>query len=87
MVSTRQVAVMAEALKVNTVLRKLDLGNRNYCAGPSINKVGSAGAKSLADALFVNSVLTSLDLWGCDIGDEGAKAIADTPTRCVLIAR
>jgi hypothetical protein len=45
------------------------------------NRIGNEGARAIADALHVNSVLTSLNLAGeygePGIGPEGANAIAD----------
>ena len=42
------------------------------------NGIGDDGAKAIAEALKVNPVLTSLDLYGnFSIGDDGARAIAE----------
>ena len=41
------------------------------------NEIGDEGAKAIAEALKVNTVLTRLRLGENKIGDEGAKAIAE----------
>ena len=41
------------------------------------NDIGDDGAKAIAEALKVNPVLTTLDLWNNSIGPEGAMAIAE----------
>ena len=41
------------------------------------SRIGSRGARALAEALKTNSVLTTLDLWVNSIGDEGARALAE----------
>ena len=61
---------IAEALKVNAVLTKLDL----YLDG---NNIGDDGAKAIAEALKVNAVVTKLILFRNNIGNDGAKAIAE----------
>lgn len=58
----------AEALKVNTRLKYLNLSN---------SSIGNEGAKAIADALRFNTVLEELFLYGNNIGDEGAKAITE----------
>jgi len=57
-----------EALKVNAVLTNLHL---------SWNKIGSEGAKAIAEALKVNAVLTKLDIRANKMGDAGKKAVRD----------
>ena len=56
-----QKANITEALKVNTVLTKLELWNNN---------IGPEGAITIAEALKVTAVLTELWLIGNDIGDD-----------------
>ena len=58
---------IADALKVNPVLTKLDLSN-NYSIGPE-------GAKAIAEALKVNAVLTKLNLEFNNLGNAGGKAV------------
>ena len=59
---------LADALKVNTSLTVLYLGN---------NHIDNEGAASLADALKVNASLTELTLSSNNIGAEGAASLAD----------
>jgi hypothetical protein len=40
------------------------------------NEIGVEGARAIANALRINSVLKEIDLHGNRIGDEGARAIA-----------
>ena len=53
---------MADGLKVNTTLTKIDLGLGN--------SIGVAGA--IAEALKVNTTLTEIDINDNSIGDDGA---------------
>jgi Ran GTPase-activating protein (RanGAP) involved in mRNA processing and transport len=58
---------IAKALKVNTSLEELEMScNR---------RIGDAGAAALADALTSSTSLTSLWLYGCGIGEQGALAL------------
>ncbi|KJE90264.1 hypothetical protein CAOG_01599 [Capsaspora owczarzaki ATCC 30864] len=59
---------IAEALKVNTTLKELLLGD---------NKIGDAGVHAIAEALKVNTTLTLLFLDYNQMGDSGAQAIAE----------
>ncbi|KJE93980.1 small GTP-binding protein, variant 1 [Capsaspora owczarzaki ATCC 30864] len=59
---------VAEALKVNTALTKLDL---HY------HLIGDAEAQAISEALKVNTTLTQLDLSDNQIHDAGAQAIAE----------
>ena len=59
--------MIADALKVNTTLRKIDL-NYNYIA----NK----GAECISESLIVNKSLTELSLDSNDISDQGAKRLS-----------
>ena len=52
---------MAEALKVNTTLTKLDL---------MYNQIGNQGAQALVEALKVNTTLIELTLWENRINDR-----------------
>ncbi|EKX32880.1 hypothetical protein GUITHDRAFT_81938, partial [Guillardia theta CCMP2712] len=56
--------LLAHALKVNVILRELDLYH---------NDIGPQGASSLARSLETNSTLMSLNLDMNNIGDEGAN--------------
>ena len=67
------VIAISEALKTNSTLT--ELGLQSY--DESTNLIGPAGAQALADMLKVNSPLTTLNLFRNNIGDEGAKALAD----------
>ncbi|EOD33015.1 hypothetical protein EMIHUDRAFT_229964 [Emiliania huxleyi CCMP1516] len=59
---------LASALRVNGVLKNLDLGE---------NEIGDEGAKAIGGALAVNGVLTTLNLANNQIRDQGAAAIAE----------
>ncbi|CAF0885469.1 unnamed protein product [Didymodactylos carnosus] len=59
---------VANALKINTRLCKLDISNNYIC---------SEGARSIADALKSNKALTSLYISNNNISNEGATSIAD----------
>lgn len=58
---------LAEALKVNKVLKQLHLGN---------NYFSDAGTSPLAEALEVNATLTEMVLWNNNIGCAGASSLA-----------
>ncbi len=60
------IAVLAEALKVNTTVEGIYL----------TAQVDDYGASCLADTLKENSTLTVLDLFDCAIGHDGAAALA-----------
>jgi Leucine Rich repeat len=62
------VSAIAEALKVNNTLTKLNV---------SSNSIGDAGAAVFAEALKVNKSLAVLCLYNNSIGDAGAAAIAE----------
>ena len=62
------VLAIADALKINEVLNKLNI---------SRNQIGPTGAAAIADALKGNAVLTHLDLGANRIRDQGAAAIAE----------
>lgn len=57
---------MAEAIKINATLTKLDLG---------LNNIGKVGATAITDALKINTTLTRLDLSFNNIGPDGIAAI------------
>ena len=57
--------MLAEALKTNTSLTLIDLGNYSESSrnnDNSDNKIGDEGAKALAEALKINKTLTEIDL-------------------------
>jgi hypothetical protein len=60
-------AAIASALKNNSVLRALNLGN---------NQIGDAGALALAEGFMVNAQLEELYLDGNSFGQSGALALA-----------
>ena len=62
------VIVLAEALKVNTEVKELDLSGNGLCDN---------SVRVLAEALKVNMALTTLDLSSNSIGDDGAAAVAE----------
>lgn len=62
---------LARALKVNTMLRGLNLASTSRGFG----KIGDRGAIALASALRVNESLRTLKLHGQNISDKGARAI------------
>jgi hypothetical protein len=73
---TRQTRVTREelddlctALRKNTHVHTLDLFGQQ-------ERIGPAAAKSIADMLTVNQSLTSLQLWCCELRDEGALHLA-----------
>ena len=41
----------------------------------SANLIGPEGAQAIAEVLKANTVLTNLELYGNNIGDDGARAI------------
>ena len=59
---------IANALRVNTSLQKLDL---------TLTSIGDKGALKLAEALETNQTLKVLKLHQCEIGSMGATAIAN----------
>ena len=59
---------LADALRVNGVLKTLDLYHNN---------IRAEGATAIAEALSDNGVLKSIDLRFNDLGDEGKGAIRD----------
>ena len=61
-------ASLAEAMKVNTTLTRLELTDDN---------IGGAGAASFAEAIKVNTTLTQLDLSNDNIGDAGIASLAE----------
>ena len=63
-----QIKALAEALKINTTLRELNL---------SKNFISDEGGKALAEALKINTTLTKLNLSKNSIGNQGASAIAE----------
>ena len=67
-ISEAHVVVLAEALKGNTNLTKLDLSN---------NYISDQGAAGLAEALKQNTGLARLDLASNKIYDDGAAVLAE----------
>jgi Ran GTPase-activating protein (RanGAP) involved in mRNA processing and transport len=65
---------LAEALKFNETLLKIELGS---------NCIGAEGAKSIAEALKVNSTLQKIVLLKKSIGDEGANYVAERRSRLI----
>ncbi|KAG0287248.1 hypothetical protein BGZ96_008816, partial [Linnemannia gamsii] len=63
----KEVRELAEALRTNSTLTSLDLGN---------NSIGEFGAKDLSRALETNSTLITLNLRSNSIGEFGAKALS-----------
>ena len=61
--------VVAEILKSNTSVTKVNLGANE--------EIGDEGAKALAEALKVNATVKELNLYECGIGDDGAAALAE----------
>jgi len=61
-------AALAEALKTNTTVTKVDLSG---------NEIGDSGVVALVDALKTNTTVTEIKLWKNKIGDSGAVALAD----------
>jgi len=62
---------ICEALRQNSSLKALDLNASQTSGG----EIGPQGAQYLADLLSVNGALTSVDLGGNKLGDEGWGAI------------
>jgi hypothetical protein len=80
-------AVQALAKGLNdSALRHVDLGESQICGVDRLNSGTRdlSGLKKLAAWLAVNHLLTTLELGGCSIGDEGAdvlaKALAENTT-------
>lgn len=78
-----QVESLAQALKTNTTITLLILGNSGF---------GDPGAIALAEALSSNTTLASLFLGDNKIGDEGSKAFGqllttNTTLRCLYLWR
>ncbi|KAG0293597.1 hypothetical protein BGZ98_002110, partial [Dissophora globulifera] len=61
-----ELGLLAEALKTNSTLTKLDLWD---------NSIRDNGAQALSEALKINSTLTTLNLRNNSIGDNGAQAL------------
>jgi Ran GTPase-activating protein (RanGAP) involved in mRNA processing and transport len=76
-IDDESVVILAEVLKSNKVLTRLDLGNYSDDFGCFENTFGSEGAAALADALKTNTTLDTLFLGYCMIGDEGAMLILE----------
>ena len=58
---------LAEALKVNTTLKEIEL---------STNQIGDDGAQHLSEALLVNTSLQYIDLEKNNINNGGAQSLA-----------
>ena len=67
-IGNKETKAIAQALKMNTMLQRLDLYN---------NQISDDGAKALAEALKMNTVLQRLGLGRNQISDDGAKALAE----------
>jgi hypothetical protein len=52
---------IAEAIKVNSILEKIDLNS---------NGIGNEGAKAVAEALKVNSTMQTIKLWYINFGND-----------------
>ncbi|KAF9140378.1 hypothetical protein BGX30_006609, partial [Mortierella sp. GBA39] len=68
LIGGREFGILADALKTNSTLTTLDLGN---------NSIEYERVKALAEALKANSTLTTLYLRRNSIGDNGAKSLAE----------
>ncbi|KJE90017.1 hypothetical protein CAOG_009423 [Capsaspora owczarzaki ATCC 30864] len=73
---------IAEALKVNTTVTKIEL-----CQ----NQIGEVGARALAETLKVNETVTWIAIWRNQIGDAGASAVAEAlkvnkTVTCLILA-
>jgi hypothetical protein len=66
---------LCDALVGNNTLKELDLSGDSSFRGTGSNIGGTAGAKHVANMLLVNGALTSVDLRGNQLGDEGWDAI------------
>lgn len=76
-------AVLAEGVRLSTHLQHLNLAN---------NGCGLPGARALADALAVNTSLTSLDVRGCDADeapgvDDAARNAAAAAGQAIVEVR
>lgn len=73
---------IATSLRRNRTLHTLNLSENGVGAEVHFRHAGESlgisdvGAKALADCLEVNTALRTLDLASCEIGDEGAHALA-----------
>ena len=89
-ITNNGVTKIAEAIRMNTTLQKINISNRisNDGAAPfsdslkydnmSINKITSEGAKYIAEAIQMNTTLEKLDLSSNAISNDGAAAISDS---------
>jgi hypothetical protein len=68
-VTREELVDLCTVLRRNTHVHTLDLFGQQ-------ERVGPAAAKSIADMLTVNQSLTSLQLWCCELRDEGALHLA-----------
>ncbi|AIK95649.1 hypothetical protein [Candidatus Odyssella acanthamoebae] len=64
---------LGEALKTNTTLTFLDLGNKDW----GKNKIGNRGGTALGEALKINTTLTYLDLGDNKISNSGVVALGE----------
>eukprot|EP01012_Entosiphon_sulcatum_P022744 TRINITY_DN27735_c0_g1_i1.p1 TRINITY_DN27735_c0_g1~~TRINITY_DN27735_c0_g1_i1.p1 ORF type:complete len:1123 (+),score=337.23 TRINITY_DN27735_c0_g1_i1:119-3487(+) len=64
----KSVKTLARALRMNTVVTRVDLSHNN---------VGNQGAAALADVLKANHVLTAMDLSYNAVGNRGSKDLAE----------
>jgi hypothetical protein len=69
--------ILAEELKVNTSLTKLNLGTRAIFFFYKKNCIGDLGAGAFAAALCANTTLTTLGLCSNGIGDDGTRSLAE----------
>ena len=66
-IGDEEVKEIAEALKTNTTLTKIDLPNNNWSGFRGLrdyNDIGDEGAKVLAEALKINTTVTEINLEG-----------------------
>ncbi|KAL0240089.1 hypothetical protein GEMRC1_010196 [Eukaryota sp. GEM-RC1] len=68
LIGSQGVRALADALKVNSSVSWIDLGN---------NSIGNEGVFAIAEALEVNSSVSTIYLSNNSIGNEGAIAIAE----------
>ena len=80
-VRARGAIALAQQLKVNTMLKVLDLNSTS-----SWHYIGNRGATAIAEALKVNAVLKELLLNRNRVGDRGATAFAEALKHNAVLA-
>jgi Ran GTPase-activating protein (RanGAP) involved in mRNA processing and transport len=75
-ITSAQMTMIAKALRENTTLQELDLSGHPIGENQRGGESNSAGILTLVETLGQNKVLSKLNLCGCEIADDGIRAIA-----------